>query len=102
CALPIYSDFAIPDYQVGSAFLVPKGNPKNIRRFEDVAKAKVKIATLGGAVENAFAKEAGVPDNLIEPMPKQDDILRAVRAGDVYGGAMLDVTAGWLVKNNPD
>jgi len=96
------SDFAVPDYQVGSAFLVPKGNPKNITRFEDVKGAKVKIATLGGAVENQFAKDAGVPSSQIEPMPKQDDILRAVQAGDVYGAAILDVTAAWLVKNNPD
>lgn len=96
------SDFAIPDYQVGSAFMVPKGNPKNITKFEDITKAKVKIATLGGAVENGYAKEAGVSSNLIEPMAKQDDILRAVENGDVYGAAILDVTAEWLVKGRPD
>ncbi|MGH3738784.1 MAG: ectoine/hydroxyectoine ABC transporter substrate-binding protein EhuB [Micromonosporaceae bacterium] len=96
------SAFAIPDYQVGSAFMVPEGNPKGITRFEDITKNKVKIATLGGAVENEYAKSAKVPDNLIEPMDKQDDILRAVENGDVYGAAILDVTAEWLVKNNPD
>ncbi|WP_330228190.1 ectoine/hydroxyectoine ABC transporter substrate-binding protein EhuB [Nocardia sp. NBC_00508] len=96
------SDFAIPDYRVGSAFLVPKGNPRDITRFEDITRANVRIATLGGAVENGYAESSGVPSNLIEPMAKQDDILRAVRNNDVYGGAMLDVTASWLVKNNPD
>lgn len=96
------SDFAIPDYQVGSAFMVPEGNPEGITRFEDITKKKVKIATLGGAVENGFAKDAGVPGNLIQPMPKQDDILRAVKNKDVYGAAILDVTAEWLVKGSPD
>ncbi|WP_280268480.1 ectoine/hydroxyectoine ABC transporter substrate-binding protein EhuB [Nocardia wallacei] len=96
------SAFADPDYQVGSSFMVPKGNPKSINRFEDIGGAGVKIATLGGAVENGYAEKAGVPGNLIEPMAKQDDILRAVRNGDVYGAAILDVTAQWLVKNNPD
>ncbi|MGH3716531.1 MAG: ectoine/hydroxyectoine ABC transporter substrate-binding protein EhuB [Micromonosporaceae bacterium] len=96
------SAFAIPDYQVGSAFMVPKGNPKKITRFEDITKAKTKIATLAGAVENDYAKKAGVPSSLIQPMDKQDDILRAVKAGDVYGAAILDVTAAWLVKNSPD
>lgn len=96
------SAFAIPDYQVGSAFLVPKGNPRNITRFEDITREQVRIATLGGAVENGYATESGVPGTLIEPMAKQDDILRAVTGGDVYGAAMLDVTASWLVRNNPD
>ncbi|MQA24413.1 MAG: ectoine/hydroxyectoine ABC transporter substrate-binding protein EhuB [Micromonosporaceae bacterium] len=96
------SDFAMPDYKVGSAFMVPEGNPKNVTRFEDIAKQKVKIATLGGAVENGYAEKAGVPKNLIEPMAKQDDILRAVQNEDVYAAAILDVTAAWLVKENPD
>lgn len=95
------SAFATPDYQVGSAFLVPKGNPSNINRFEDITRANVRIATLGGAVENGYAQAAGVPNQLIEPMAKQDDILRAVSNNDVYGGAMIDVTATWLAKNNP-
>lgn len=94
--------FAVPDYKVGSAFMVPKGNPKGITKFEDITKAKVRIATLGGAVENGFAEEAGVPKNLIVPMAKQDDILRAVQNEDVYGAALLDVTSEWLVKQNPD
>jgi polar amino acid transport system substrate-binding protein len=96
------SAFAIPDFQTGSAFLVPKGNPRHLTRFEDITRENVRIATLGGAVENGYAASAGVPSNLIEPMAKQDDILRAVRNNDVYGGAILDVTAAWLVKNNPD
>ncbi|GAB2726463.1 ectoine/hydroxyectoine ABC transporter substrate-binding protein EhuB [Nocardia thraciensis] len=96
------SDFADPDFQVGSSFMVPKGNPKRIEKFTDIPGSGVKIATLGGAVENGFAEQAGVPADQIEPMAKQDDILRAVRNGDVYGAALLDVTAKWLLKNNPD
>ncbi|WP_051407259.1 ectoine/hydroxyectoine ABC transporter substrate-binding protein EhuB [Nocardia sp. CNY236] len=96
------SAFAIPDYQVGSSFLVPEGNPRNITRFEDITREDVRIATLGGAAENDYAERAGVPATLIEPMAKQDDILRAVSNNDVYGSAMIDVTASWLVRNNPD
>ncbi|WP_169815054.1 ectoine/hydroxyectoine ABC transporter substrate-binding protein EhuB [Nocardia uniformis] len=96
------SAFAVPDYQVGSAFMVPEGNPRNINRFEDITRENVRMATLGGAVENGYAESSGVPSQLIEPMAKQDDILRAVRNGDVYGGAILDVTATWLAKHNPD
>ncbi|MFR9752359.1 ectoine/hydroxyectoine ABC transporter substrate-binding protein EhuB [Nocardia sp. 004] len=96
------SAFAIPDYQVGSAFMVPEGNPRNINRFEDITRENVRIATLGGAVENGYAESVGVPGELIEPMAKQDDILRAVSNNDVYGSALLDVTAAWLVRNNPD
>ncbi|WP_227998243.1 ectoine/hydroxyectoine ABC transporter substrate-binding protein EhuB [Nocardia australiensis] len=96
------SAFATPDFKVGTSFLVPKGNPRHITQFADITRENVRIATLGGATENGYAQAAGVPSNLIEPMAKQDDILRAVRNNDVYGGAMLDVTASWLVKNNAD
>ncbi|GGK65126.1 ectoine/hydroxyectoine ABC transporter substrate-binding protein EhuB [Nocardia camponoti] len=96
------SAFAIPDYQVGSSFMVPQGNPRNITKFTDITREQTRIATLGGAVENGYAEEASVPKQLIEPMAKQDDIVRAVTGGDVYGAALLDVTSTWLVKNNKD
>lgn len=93
--------FSIPDYQVESAFLVPKGNPKGITRFSDIPGKDVLIAVLTGAVELGYAVEAGVPEEQIVSLGDQDSVFRAVRDGRVYGAATLDTTAAWLLEQNP-
>jgi polar amino acid transport system substrate-binding protein len=94
--------FSTPEFKVASSFLVPKGNPQGITRFEDIAKKDVKIAVLTGAVEKGYAQEAGAPDDRIVTLDTQDNILRQVLDGRVYGAAILDITARWLLKQNPD
>ncbi|MPY96687.1 MAG: ectoine/hydroxyectoine ABC transporter substrate-binding protein EhuB [Actinophytocola sp.] len=93
--------FSIPDYQVESAFLVPKGNPKGITRFTDIPGKDVLIAVLTGAVELGYAVEAGVPEEQIVTLGDQDSVFRAVQDGRVYGAATLDTTAAWLLERNP-
>ncbi|MPY81211.1 MAG: ectoine/hydroxyectoine ABC transporter substrate-binding protein EhuB [Actinophytocola sp.] len=93
--------FSIPDYQVKSAFLVPRGNPKGITRFGDIKGEDVLIAVLTGAVELGYAVEAGVPEEQIVTLGDQDSIFRAVRDGRVYGAATLDTTVAWLLEQNP-
>lgn len=52
--------FSEPDYEAKTAFLVPKGNPKQIKSFEDVARTGARLGVLAGAVEGDYAKELGV------------------------------------------
>lgn len=93
--------FSIPDYQVESAFLVQAGNPAGINRFEDVRDADVLIGTLTGAVELSYALAAGVPEEKIITLSDQDSLFRAVQSGRVYGAAMLDTTAAYLLQEHP-
>lgn len=94
--------FSIPDYQVESAFMVPKGNPEGIHQFADIKGKDILVAVLTGAVELGYAIEAGVPEEQIVTLGDQDSIFRAVRDGRVYGAATLDTTVGYLLKQNPD
>ncbi|MCA1671920.1 MAG: ectoine/hydroxyectoine ABC transporter substrate-binding protein EhuB [Actinobacteria bacterium] len=94
--------FSIPDYQVGSSFLVPRGNPQGIKRFEDIKTKDIKIAVLSGAVERGYAEQAGVQADKIVTLDNQDNIFRAVEDGRVYGAALLDITCAWLLKEHPD
>jgi polar amino acid transport system substrate-binding protein len=93
--------FSNPEFKVASSFLVPKGNPQGIRRFEDITNKDIKIAVLTGAVEKTYAQEAGVPASKIVTLDNQDNILRQVTDGRVYGAALLDITARWLLRQNP-
>jgi ectoine/hydroxyectoine ABC transporter solute-binding protein len=54
--------FSEPDYCAKSAFLVPGGNPDDIKTYEDVASKQIRLGVLGGAIEIDYAKAAGVTD----------------------------------------
>ncbi|MFF8955838.1 ectoine/hydroxyectoine ABC transporter substrate-binding protein EhuB [Streptomyces sp. NPDC014894] len=88
--------FADPEYQMLSAFIVPKGNPKGLRSYRDVAKSGARMATGVGYAEIDYAKEAGV--GKITTLPDQLAGLLAVEQGriDVFVGTA--VTARNVVR----
>lgn len=94
--------FSIPDYTALTALLVPKGNPQNVNTLQDVAAKKAKLAVLSAAVEKGYATSAGVPEDQIQVLDTQDNMLRAVTTGRVYAAALTDISLKWLVKQNPD
>ncbi|MFI1397681.1 ectoine/hydroxyectoine ABC transporter substrate-binding protein EhuB [Streptomyces sp. NPDC020681] len=83
--------FADPEYQMLDAFIVPKGNPKNLRSYRDIAEAGAKMATGVGYAEIDYAKEAGVKS--ITTLPDQLAGLLAVEQGrvDVFVGTAVTV-----------
>lgn len=93
--------FSIPDYSAKTAFLVPRGNPQGIARFEDVASKNLQLAVLGAAVEQGYAESAGVPKGNIQVFPDQNALLQAVTAGRVAAAALTDISLKWLVGKNP-
>ncbi|MER7399558.1 ectoine/hydroxyectoine ABC transporter substrate-binding protein EhuB [Streptomyces sp. NPDC000151] len=83
--------FADPEYQMLDAFIVPKGNPKNLHSYKDIAKAGAHMATGVGYAEIGYAKEAGVKN--ITTLPDQLAGLLAVEQGriDVFVGTAVTV-----------
>ena len=81
--------FSDPDYCVGEAFAVPKGNPAGLSDFASVTEnPDVTIAVLSGAVEEGYAAAAEVPDSQIElftDVNAQYDALEAGRVDAVTG-----------------
>ncbi|MFH8619122.1 ectoine/hydroxyectoine ABC transporter substrate-binding protein EhuB [Streptomyces sp. NPDC017979] len=88
CEQVIFSD---PEYQSVSGFLVPKGNPKNLRSFEDVAKSGARFSTAVGYAEIDYAKEAGIKS--ITTLPDQLAGRLAIEQGraDVFAGTIVAV-----------
>ncbi|MDN0197042.1 ectoine/hydroxyectoine ABC transporter substrate-binding protein EhuB [Streptomyces sp. S.PNR 29] len=83
--------FADPEYQMKDAFIVPKGNPKKLRTYEDIARTGARMATGIGYAEIDYAKEAGVKK--IDTLPDQLAGLLAVEQGrvDVFAGTAVTV-----------
>ncbi len=52
--------FAHPEYRIGEALAVKKGNPKNIRSYEDIANnPDVTVAVMQGAIEKQYFEAGG-------------------------------------------
>ncbi|MGW3033198.1 ectoine/hydroxyectoine ABC transporter substrate-binding protein EhuB [Streptomyces sp. NPDC001178] len=83
--------FADPEYQMLDAFIVPKGNPKKLRTYKDIARTGARMATGVGYAEIDYAKEAGVKH--ITTLPDQLAGLLAVEQGrvDVFVGTAVTV-----------
>ncbi|EKX68394.1 ectoine/hydroxyectoine ABC transporter solute-binding protein EhuB [Streptomyces ipomoeae 91-03] len=83
--------FADPEYQMKDAFIVPRGNPKKLRTYADIARAGARMATGIGYAEIDYAKDAGV--KRIDTLPDQLAGLLAVEQGrvDVFVGTAVTV-----------
>lgn len=85
--------FADPEYIMLDAFIVAKGNPKNIHDYEDIVKSGAKLASGTAYAEIEYAVAAGVKRSDITVLPDQLAGLLAVEQGrvDVFAGTSLTV-----------
>lgn len=80
--------FTNPNYTIGEALLVAKGNPKNIHSYKDIANnPNLKMAVESGAVEGGYAKDVGVKQSQLVEVPDPPSGLAAVATGraDAFG-----------------
>lgn len=74
--------FADPEYSIGEALAVKKGNPLKLKSYQDIAKnGKAKVAVMAGAVEIGYLKKSGVPDERIVIVPDQASAINALQSG---------------------
>lgn len=77
--------FANPEYSIGEAIAVKKGNPQNLHSYKDIADQKdVKVAVMVGAIENDYLVKAGVAKEQIVTVPDQPSAISALQAGRVH------------------
>jgi polar amino acid transport system substrate-binding protein len=93
--------FSEPVYCAPQAFLVPKGNPKNISDYQSVAKAGIQLGVLSGAVEGTQAAKLGVPDRNIVELASQRDGLAALSAGRIGAFALTSISLRNMIKDDP-
>lgn len=84
--------FSDPDYCATTAFAVKAGNPKNIETFESFIEADATLGVLGGAVEEDYALDSGVPDSKISRFPETPDLFDALEANRIDAVALTEPT----------
>ena len=93
CAAVVYSEPVLCDAE---AFALKKGNPKNLKSFQDIAaNPDVKIGAPGGGTEEKLALEAGVPRDRVIVVPDGQSGLKMLQDGriDVYSLPVLSINA---------
>lgn len=85
--------FANPDYSIGQALAVQKGNPQQLFSYEDLAaNPDVKIAVMNGAIEIDYMKAAGVKESQLEIVQDIPSVISALSSGRVDAITMTGPT----------
>ena len=93
--------FSEPTYGIGGAFLVPKGNPKQIKNYESIkANSDLKLAVMAGAVEGGYAKEAGIGFAQLVILPDQSSLVKAVQSGRADAAALTALSIADMASKN--
>lgn len=91
-------DFSDPIGAFGDAFVVPKGNPKNIETYQDLIDQKLTMVAPSGYNTLADAKVAGVPNSSITEVPGTTEALAALRTGRTDAVATNAVEANYAAE----
>jgi polar amino acid transport system substrate-binding protein len=93
--------FSNPDFLAPTALLVPKGSPRGLRTFHDVARAGVPIAVQESSIEQDTARAAGIPDTRIQTYPSASQLYEAVAEGQAPVGALTDISLRATLRRHP-
>lgn len=91
--------FSNPDYCGTTSFAVEEGNPHGLTDFPSVAESDAVLGVLGGAVEEGYAVDNGIPDDQISRFGDTPSLFDALTAGRVDAVALTEVTVLTQVEN---
>jgi len=93
--------FSEPTYGIGQAFLVKKGNPKDIKDYGTIAANKdLKLAVMAGAVEGGYAKDSGIGLGQLVILPDQSSLVKAVQSGRAEAAALTALSIADMASKN--
>lgn len=95
--------FAEPTWGQGAAYVVKKGNPKNLHNFKDIANTDgAVLALLAGGTEETLAKKDGVPDSKLLKVGDKAAGISAVISGRADGFALSAFAINDIVRTAGD
>lgn len=95
--------FANPEYSIGEAIAVKKGNRLGLGSYEDIANnEKARVAVMTGAVEIGYLQKSGVPDERIIQVPDQASAISALQSGRVEAITMTGPSLQAMLESAGD
>ncbi|MTI80986.1 MAG: ectoine/hydroxyectoine ABC transporter substrate-binding protein EhuB [Firmicutes bacterium] len=86
-------NFGEPEYSIGEALAVQKGNPKDLHSYKDIAEnPDATIAIMAGAIETDYVKAVGVSEDQIEVVSDIPSCISALQSGRVDATTMTNMT----------
>ncbi len=74
--------FANPEYSIGEAIAVKKGNPLGLKSYKDIAaNPQAKVAVMSGGIETEYLEKSGVKKEQMVLVPDQPSAVAALQAG---------------------
>jgi polar amino acid transport system substrate-binding protein len=95
--------FGEPEMQYGEGFIVPKGNPKNLHSYKDVAdNPDINVSIMEGTTEFGFMESEGVDSKQMKSAPDIPSTFSAVESGraDVTTGTEMTIKMALESANN--
>ncbi len=94
--------FSNPTYVVGEAFLVSKGNPKNITDYVSISEnKKARVGLIAGTVEYNYALVTGIPADRAPLVRNFAKAVEALKSGEVDAVGMTSLTVREIVAADP-
>ncbi len=85
--------FGEPEYSIGEALAVQKGNPLDLHSYEDIVNnPDVKVAVMNGAIEIDYLKAMGIDENQFEIVQDIPSNITALESGRVDAITMTGPT----------
>lgn len=84
--------FSDPDYCGATSFGVPEGNPMGLSDFQSITDTGATLGVLGGAVEETYAIDSGIPDGQISRLGDTASLVDALTSGRIDAFALTEVT----------
>jgi len=95
--------FGDPDYRIGEAFAVKKGNPLNLHTLKDVAASPTaKFGSFTGTVEFEYADTAGVSKDRQVVFPDGPTLMAGLQAGRIDVAMLTTLSIRDLLKKTAD
>jgi polar amino acid transport system substrate-binding protein len=92
--------FSNPTYRIGEAFVVARGNPRELHSYDDVRRTNARLAVVAGAIELSYAKQLKIPEENLVVYNDNVSALEGVRTGRSDAFACTILTAQDLLAKD--